>query len=134
MFEKKNSVNINLVSQDKLSSMPQAEKLRFILDEVQAGKVLVLERGLTATEEAKLIEATMSEIDQNTFIGIEMQSYGTEKQSRLQKLLSGAKTARPRMAVIGPANLLKTIHKDSQQIQAQILALDGVVAPTVPGA
>jgi uncharacterized protein len=122
-------ININLVSKDKLIAMSPTEKLRFILDEVRGGKVLVLERGLTPTEEAKLIEATMAEIDQNTFIGIEMQSYGAEKQSKFQKLMNGAKPARPRMAVIGPANLLKTIHKDSQQIQAQILAAEGIVAP-----
>ncbi|HLE48226.1 MAG TPA: DUF2073 domain-containing protein, partial [Candidatus Thermoplasmatota archaeon] len=56
-------VNINLVSRNMLEGMPQAEKIQFILEEVQGGKVLVLERGLTATEEAKLIEATMSRID-----------------------------------------------------------------------
>jgi len=122
-------VNINLVSRNMLEGMPQAEKIQFILEEVQGGKVLVLERGLTATEEAKLIEATMSRIDPDTFIGIEMQSYGVDKQGRFAKLLGGTKQ-RPRMAVIGPANLLKTIHKDSQQIQAMIFAPgEGVVAP-----
>ena len=125
----RNGIHINLVSKDKLVAMSPTEKLRFILDEVRSGKVLVLERGLTPTEEAKLIEATMAEIDQNTFIGIEMQSYGAEKQSKFQKLMTGAKQGRPRMAVIGPANLLKTIHKDSQEIQAQILAAEGIVAP-----
>lgn len=125
----RNGININLVSKDKLSAMAPAEKLRFILDEVRSGKVLVLERGLTPPEEAKLIEATMAEIDPDTFIGIEMQSYGAEKQTKFQKLMTGAKQGRPRMAVIGPANLLKTIHKDSQEIQAQILAAEGIVAP-----
>lgn len=122
------NININLVSRNMLDEMPPNEKIQFILDEVQGGKVLVLERGLTATEEAKLIEATMSKIDQNTFIGIEMQSYGIDKQGRFAKLLGGSKQ-RPRMAVIGPANLLKTIHKDSQQIQAMILSPETLAAP-----
>jgi uncharacterized protein len=122
-------VNINLVSRNMLEGMPQSEKIQFILDEVQGGKVLVLERGLTPTEEAKLIEATMSKIDPETFIGIEMQSYGVDKQGRFARLLGNTKQ-RPRMAVIGPANLLKTIHKDSQQIQAMIFAPgEGVVTP-----
>ncbi len=124
----KPNININLVSRNMLESMLPAEKIQFILEEVQNGKVLVLERGLTATEEAKLIEATMTKIDPDTFIGIEMQSYGVDKQGRFAKLM-GATKQRPRMAVIGPANLLKTIHKDSQQIQAMILAPEGLVAP-----
>src|SRR5688572_31359131 len=107
-------ININLVSKDKLIAMSPTEKLRFILDEVRGGKVLVLERGLTPTEEAKLIEATMAEIDQNTFIGIEMQSYGAEKQSKFQKLMNGAKAARPRMAVIGPRSEEHTSELQSQ--------------------
>lgn len=116
-----NRVNINLISRNMLEGMLPAEKIQFILEEVQGGKVLVLERGLTATEEAKLIEATMGKIDPDTFIGIEMQSYGVDKQGRFARLLGGTKQ-RPRMAVIGPANLLKTIHKDSQRIQAMILS------------
>lgn len=126
-----NGVNIHLVSRDKLEAMPTSEKIRFILDEVEHGKILVLERGLSAPEEAKLIEATMAEIDQNTFIGIEMQSYGQEKQHQLAKLFGG-KPPRPRMAVIGPANKLKTIHKDSQEIRALVLTSEAVVA--TPGA
>lgn len=122
-------VNINLVSRNMLDAMASPEKIQFILEEVQGGKVLVLERGLTATEEAKLIEATMFKIDPDTFIGIEMQSYGVDKQGRFARLLGNSKQ-RPRMAVIGPANLLKTIHKDSQQIQATIFAPgEGLVAP-----
>jgi len=116
-----NKVNINLISRNMLEGMLPNEKIQFILEEVQGGKVLVLERGLTATEEAKLIEATMTKIDPDTFIGIEMQSYGVDKQGRFARLLGNTKQ-RPRMAVIGPANLLKTIHKDSQQIQAMILS------------
>lgn len=122
-------VNINLVSRHHLEQMATPEKIRFLLDEVQKGNVLVLERGLTATEEAKLIEATMAEIKQDEFIGIEMQSYGAEKQNAWTKLLSGRKEPRPRMAVIGPANMLRTIHKDNQQIQAMVLAAEGIVTP-----
>src|SRR5688500_20408532 len=92
------NININLVSRNMLDEMAPTEKIQFILDEVQGGKVLVLERGLTATEEAKLIEATMSKIDPDTFIGIEMQSYGVDKQGRFAKLLGGSKQ-RPRMEI-----------------------------------
>ena len=98
------------------------QKLAFILEEVRRGTVLVLERGLTAIEEINLIKATMSAIDQDTFIGIEMQSYSSEdirRGSWLDKLLRRVRL--PRMTVIGPADLLKTIHKDGSMVQAMIL-------------
>lgn len=120
-------VSINLVSSDRLGHMTTTEKIRFILDEVEQGKILVLERGLSPNEEAKLIEATMAEIDVDTFIGIEMQSYGVEQQrSVIQKWLGTP--PRPRMAVIGPANRLTTVRKDSNEIQARILTAQGITA------
>ncbi|MCK5561306.1 MAG: DUF2073 domain-containing protein [Thermoplasmata archaeon] len=115
-------VRINLISSRKLDDMTSEQKLVFILEEVRRGTVLVLERGLTAIEEINLIKATMSAIDQDTFIGIEMQSYSSEdirRGSWLDKLLRRVRL--PRMTVIGPADLLKTIHKDGSMVQAMIL-------------
>jgi hypothetical protein len=115
-------VKINLISSRKLDSMSSQEKLRFILDQVKSGTVLVLERGLTAVEEIDLIKSTMSEIDHETFIGIEMQSYSAEDltgQNWFSKILG--RTRVPKMSVIGPANLLKTIQKNGNIIQAMIL-------------
>ncbi len=121
-FQESEGVKINLISSRKLDDMSSDEKLTFILDEVRRGTVLVLERGLTAIEEINLIKATMSAIDQDTFIGIEMQSYSSEdirRGSWLDKLLRRVRL--PRMTVIGPADLLKTIHKDGTMVQAMIL-------------
>jgi hypothetical protein len=120
-------VKINLISSRKLDSMNSQEKLRFILDEVKKGTVLVLERGLTATEEINLIKATMSEINHDTFIGIEMQSYSSRDLDTggvLSRLLGRRRV--PKMSVIGPANLLKTIHKDGNIIQAMILTGESI--------
>ena len=126
-----NGVRINLISSRKLDTMTSEDKLRFILDEVKRGTVLVLERGLTAVEEIDLIKATMSEIDHQTFVGIEMQSYSSTDLatgSWLDKLLGRTKV--PRMSVIGPANLLKTIYKDGSMIQAMILTGETIVSGT----
>jgi hypothetical protein len=115
-------IKINLISSRKLDSMSSQEKLRFILDQVKNGVVLVLERGLTALEEIDLIKSTMSEIDHETFIGIEMQSYSPddlEAGSWFSRLLGRSRV--PKMSVIGPANLLKPIRKDGNIIQAMIL-------------
>jgi hypothetical protein len=115
-------ININLISIERLTQLSPRDKIRFILNEVKRGNVLVLEQGLTAQEEAELIKTTMADIDQDTFIGIEMQSYSQEdinKGSWLSKLLRRKQP--PRMSVIGPANLLRTIHKDGNMIQAVVL-------------
>lgn len=119
--------NVHLISHEKIDAMGTEEKIRFILDEAKAGKVLVLERGLTPPEEAKLIEQTMREMDTENFIGIEMQSYGMDRgKNLLQRVAMGG--ARPRMAVIGPAKLLKLVSKDSEKIVTKIIGDDNTVA------
>lgn len=112
--------DIHLISAEKIEAMDVEQKVRFILDEVEAGKVLILERGLTPQEEAKLIEQTMREIDQDSFIGVEMQSYGMDHgKNFVQRIAMGG--ARPRMAVIGPANLLQLVSKDNEKIVTRVI-------------
>jgi hypothetical protein len=112
-------ISVNLVSRDKLDGFSSTEKLNFILKEVKKGKVLVLEQGLTPFEQTELIEHTMKEIKQDTFIGIEIEGYSEDKQTFIQKIFKIIK--KPRMTVIGPADLLKTIRKDSNMIQTRII-------------
>jgi uncharacterized protein len=112
-------ISVNLISRQKLEELSSNEKLDFILKEVQKGKVLVLEQGLTSMEQTSLIEHTMREIEQDTFIGIEMEGYNEDKPTFLQKFLG--KMKKPRMIVIGPADLLKTIRKDNNMIQTKII-------------
>ena len=119
MTTKDLGVAVNLVSRQKLNELTTTEKLKFILKEVQKGKILVLENGLTAIEQASLIEQTMKEVKQDTFIGIEMEGYGEDRPSFFQKILGVIK--RPRMTVIGPADLLKTVNKDNDMIQTMII-------------
>jgi uncharacterized protein len=115
-------VKIKLVSRALLEPMGTTEKIRFILDEVEAGKVLVLERGLHPLEEAALIEATMAQIEPDGFTGIEMQTYGHAPPSRLARLLKLPRRASDRMVVIGPANRVREISKDTHSVQALVLA------------
>lgn len=119
MIKKDEGISVNLISRQKLEKLSSDEKLNFILKEVQNGKVLVLEQGLTPIEQTSLIEHTMKEIEQDTFIGIEMEGYSEDKPTFLQKFLG--KMKKPRMTVIGPADLLKTIRKDSNMIQTRII-------------
>jgi hypothetical protein len=124
LTKKNEGISVNLVSRQKLDEFSSSEKLKFILKEVQKGKVLVLEHGLTPMEQTELIEHTMKEIKQDTFIGIEIEGYGEDKSSFFQKILGVIK--KPRMTVIGPADLLKTIRKDSNMIQTRIIPGSGV--------
>lgn len=124
MIKKNEGISVNLVSRHKLDEFSTNEKLKFILKEVQKGKVLVLEQGLTPIEQTELIEHTMKEIKQDTFIGIEIEGYGEDKTSFFQKILGIIK--KPRMTVIGPADLLKTVRKDSNMIQTIIIPGSGV--------
>ena len=119
MIKKDKGVSVNLVSSQKLERLSSDEKLDFIIKEVRNGKVLVLEHGLTSIEQTDLIKHTMKEIKQDTFIGIEMEGYGADKPTLIQRFLG--KIQKPRMTVIGPAHLLKTIRKDSNMIQTKII-------------
>jgi hypothetical protein len=124
MTKKDKGIAFNLVSRQKLGGLSSSEKLRFILNEVRKGKILVLEQGLTSIEQANLIQQTMKEIEQDTFIGIEMDGYGEDKTSFIQRVFGIMK--RPRMTVIGPAHLLKTVHKDNDMIETMIIPGKGV--------
>ncbi|MCA1814020.1 MAG: DUF2073 domain-containing protein [Halobacteriales archaeon] len=118
------NVSISLVSKKKLSAMSSKEKVSYILDEVKQDKILVLEVGLDAREEASLIERTMVEIDPDAFIGIEMESYKDDAPRDIFgrfKKAAGQGSSRASMTVVGPADRLKTIRKDGSSIQAMIL-------------
>jgi len=119
-------IQIDLISREKLSEMTPEQRIRFIVDEIKAGKVLVLERGLTAKEELELIRVTMAEIDHESFIGVEMPGFSIDlkKQGFLNKLM-GRKPP-PRMMVVGPAHMLKTIKKDGEMVQAMIVTKESM--------
>ncbi len=114
-------IQLDLISEARISQMASMEKVRYIIDEVRKGKILVLEKGLNPMEEAKLIEMTMSAIQPDVFSGIEMQSYPANPDgSLLGKLFR--KQGNKRLTVIGPANQLKTLKKDRNLISALVSA------------
>jgi len=116
-------VTVDLISRSKLEELTSSEKIDFIIGEVKKGKILILEMGLTADEQADLIKKTMSTIDHDTFIGIEMEGYPEEKVGFFHRLFG---IRRSRITVIGPANLLKTIRRDDQVIETIIIPGKGV--------
>jgi len=109
-------VQLNLISKERLEKMGSMEKLRMILDNVKEGKIVVLESGLSPEEEAKLIELTMLEIDHESFVGIEVESY-PPKETFLSKLF-GRRSGR--LTLIGPANRVKTLSRKEDLITAMV--------------
>ncbi len=116
-------VQIDLISEDRLSKLTSMEKIRLILDDVKEGNIVVLEKGLAPDEASKLIELTMMEIRPDGFNGIEMETYpvreGGEGIGGFLGRLFGRK-AEGRLTVIGPASQLKTIKKDRDMISAWV--------------
>lgn len=130
--EEGSGISIDLISTERLEELGN-EKIRFILDQVKKGKVLVLEKGLTAAEELELIRVTMTEIDLDSFIGVETPGFtgNISRRTFFQRLLG--RSPPPRMMVVGPAHLLKTIKKDGRTIEALILTRDEVVEEMAQG-
>ena len=119
MNKKDKGISFNLVSRSKLHTLSPSEKLKYIIKEVKQGRILVLEHGLTPSEQTELIEHTMKEINHDTFIGIEMGGYGEDKVGFFKRVFGVV--CRPRMTVIGPAHLLKMVHKDNDLIETMII-------------
>jgi len=106
---------MDLISEDKINSMTSIEKLRFVLDGVKGGNIVILEGGLTSEEQMQLIELTMTEVNDD-FPGIEIGGYPSRKG-----LLNLRK--KTRLTVIGPANIMRTIRKDKDLISAIVSAI-----------
>lgn len=113
------TLNIEFLTQKTLGE--KKDKLAFLLDSLKKQKILVFEGSLSKTEEKDLIERTMNEIDQQSFTGIEIASFGEESNfiQKLIQLLGGRKSG---FTVIGPANLVKEIKRDPSKLN--ILAGD----------
>lgn len=105
-------IKMDLISEDKLNSMGSMEKLRFVLDGVKSGNIVILEGGLTSEEQMKLIELTMTEVDDD-FPGIEISGYPSKRGF----LNLRRKT---RLTMIGPATVIRTIKKDKDLISTLV--------------
>jgi uncharacterized protein len=113
-------VQIDLISEERLNNLTSMEKVHLILDKVRQGTIVILEKGLEPEEQSKLIEMTMKEILPDDFNGIEMETYPAKEENSFFARLIGKQTTSTRLTVIGPANQLKMIKKDKDQISAWI--------------
>jgi hypothetical protein len=119
--ETPDGVQIDLISGARMEKLRSMEKIRLILDGVRDGNIVILEEGLSPDEESKLIEVTMTEINPDEFNGIEIETYPTTGGGGggfLGKLIG--RDSPKKLTVIGPANQIKTLHKDEDFISALV--------------
>jgi hypothetical protein len=119
-----NSLKMDFLSSDALKNRSSMEKIAMIVDKVKNGDLLVMEGGLTPSEEAELIETTMREIDVENFLGIDI--YTLEKDQSTFFGLYKRKTVG--ITIIGPANVMKTVKRKSNFL-SMIAQLGGADAP-----
>ncbi len=120
--DRRDGVQIDLISGERMDGLASMEKIRMILDGVHEGKIVILEEGLSPEEESKLIEVTMTEINPDEFNGIEIETYpksGSQDSTFLGRLM-GADQSPKKLTVIGPANQIETLHKDETLISALV--------------
>ena len=115
-------VQIDLISGERMDSLATMEKIRMILDGVHDGNIVILEEGLSPDEESRLIEVTMAEISPDEFNGIEIETYprSETRESSLLGRLVRSDRSQAKLTVIGPANQIKTLHKDETLISALV--------------
>lgn len=117
-------IRVDLMRQSTLDGMASTEKVRYIIDRIRSGRIVVLEQGLDPSEQSLLIEDTMARINQEDFTGIEIETYpSTQDQegspgflTRIVQKTRGSNSSKSNMTVIGPADRMETLHKDEDQI------------------
>lgn len=104
-----NGLKMDFLSSDALSTHSSMEKISMIVERVKGGNLVVIEGGLSPEEEAELIETTMREIDIENFMGIDI--YTLEKDKKA--LFGISKKKAVGLTIIGPANIMKNVNKQS---------------------
>jgi len=115
------SVQLDMISGERMDELTSMEKIRLILDGVHDGNIVILEEGLDPDEESKLIEVTMTEISPDEFTGIEIETYpGSERSNAgfFDRLMG--RSSETKLTVIGPADRLETLHKDETLISTLV--------------
>lgn len=116
--KKEDGVRVDLLRESQMDNMGSTEKIRYIIDHVQEGRVVILENGLEPDEQALLIEKTMTEIDHDEFTGVDIESYpdndGNDR-GLIDKVFNRTSST-SNLTVIGPASQMETLHKDDNQI------------------
>jgi len=102
-------LKMDFISSEALENTTSMEKIYMIIGKVKNGAVVVMEGGLDPSERAELIETTMREIDIENFLGIDVHTLEKDSSS----FFGLSKKKKVVITIIGPANLMKTVKKQS---------------------
>ena len=120
------TLKMDFVSSTVLDEKPEKKRIRFILNKVKDGSILVTDAVFNPQEEMNLIKETMRRVDSG-FPGIEVCSLKKEvkglqfmaerlsdQKERIQKFFRMAPKSRLKTGItlIGPAKIIKKIKKN----------------------
>jgi hypothetical protein len=105
---------VDFVPYSETNDLTEDEKIRYILSKVMRNTILVLENGLTPTEEMNLISKTMGKIDFDDFIGLRFFSFDGGDDFKLARLF-GRGSKNKVFTVVSP-NEAVTVQKDRRGI------------------
>ena len=116
-------LTLQFVPYDEIERLGSEARISKLLGLVKENKIILMQGRLKVSEEAKLIENTMSEINGN-FKGIEICTIYPEKKKgdtigslmkkEVVKMLLGNREG---LTIIGPSTLIKEIKRDPNKIQ-----------------
>ncbi|KZX10551.1 OapB/ArvB family protein [Methanobrevibacter filiformis] len=121
-----NGLKMDFISSEALENASSMEKIYMIIERVKKGNIVVMEGGLTNYERTELIETTMREIDIENFVGIDVHTLEKDTTS----FLGFSKKKTVVITIVGPANLMKTVKKQSNFLSmvADITKSDEVIS------
>ncbi len=125
--KKEEGLTIYFMPYSEIAHKDSIERIKKILGVILQNKIIILQGRLKPTEEAKLIENTMTLIGNIPgFKGIEIAEISGEDEDKtlfekirynVAKILVGEQDA---ITIIGPANIVKDIKKDPKKIELML--------------
>ncbi|MBI2106364.1 DUF2073 domain-containing protein [Candidatus Woesearchaeota archaeon] len=115
-------LRLQVIPYSEIANLTSESKITKVLKIAKSNKIILLEGRLSSTEEALLIERTMSNIDRR-FKGIEICSIGdSESQDFIKKVKRGLAQlllgiGASGLTIIGPASIIKEIKRDPDKIE-----------------
>jgi hypothetical protein len=116
-------LTLRYVKNSEIHGLKEDSKIKKLINYIKDEKIVLLEGGLTAQEETKLIQNTMEQISRK-FKGIEIASIKPNNKKNigiiekirlnLSQFLLGHQGG---MTIIGPATIIKEIKKDPNKIE-----------------
>ncbi|HME87307.1 MAG TPA: DUF2073 domain-containing protein [Candidatus Nanoarchaeia archaeon] len=115
-------VTLQLMSYSEIEGLSSLGRIKKLLDCAKDNKIVLLQGRLKAEEEAELIKTTMEAINKD-FKGIELAviNPGKSKEGGFSKIkndfINVVLGDRQGFTLVGPANVIKAIKKNPDQIQ-----------------